>query len=175
VSLPVFALAVVSIVILFAMIAAAAYFLFNRLLVLLTIGPFHTLASPPGILGLPSIATTILALVDGVLSVLVHNNFGLSMALSSALSTGLVLLGGLGIQPLLGAAFETALHLPFQVTALISAGMSALTYWLSTNPVGISPTAAGWITGVIAALSALGFGTTVASVAKAAGLKTSAL
>lgn len=116
------------------------------------------------ILGLPSIWTVILGLVDGALTVLVHNNFGIAMGWSAALSTILVFLGAVGVQPLLGPAFETALHLPYQVTAVISAGMSALTYWLSTNPSGLDPTVAGWITGAIAFLTAVGFGTTVSSV-----------
>lgn len=168
------ALIVVAVLAVACLILAAATVAITRLLGVALLGPFTTTATTPGILGLPSIATIILGLVDGALTILTHNNFGLSVPLAAALSTGLVLLGGLGVQPLLGPAFETALHFSFRVTAGISALMSALTYWVGTNPIGLSHTAAGWITGVIAFLTLAGFGTTVASVAKAAGMKTSA-
>jgi hypothetical protein len=119
------------------------------------------------ILGLPSIATVVLGLVDGGLTILIHLNFGLTATTAAALSTILVFLGGAGVQPLLGKAFETALHLPIQATVLIAALMSAASYFVGTSGIGLSHTTAAWITGAIAFLTAAGFGTTATSIALA--------
>lgn len=130
-------------------------------------------STPSSILGLPSIATTILGLVAGALTVLVKGAFGLPPTWQYVLAAVLIFLGGAGVQPLLGPAFKSALHLPLAVTTLVSAAMGALSYALAA-PIGIDHTASIWISGGLAFLAAVGFGTTVQSVVatyKRAGVK----
>lgn len=112
---------------------------------------------------LPSLATTILGLIAGALTVLVKGAFGLPPTWQYVLAAVLVFLGGAGVQPLLGPAFRSALNLPIAVTTLISAAMSAASYVLAA-PIGIDHTASIWISGGLAFLAAVGFGTTVQSV-----------
>lgn len=134
-----------------------------RLMSLALLGPFATTAPAPSILGLPSIATVILGLIAGALTVLVKGAFGLPSTWQYVIAAVLIFLGGVGVTPLLGPAFRSALHLPLAVTTLISAGMSAASYALAA-PIGISHTWSIWISGALAFLAAVGFGTTVSSV-----------
>lgn len=155
---------VLSLVAVVAMVLLLLWRGLTKLVAVALVGPFATTVPAPSPLGLPSIWTTILGLADGVLTVLVHNNFGLPTTWEYVLSAILVFLGGAGIVPLLGPAFRTALNLPHQVTTVISAAMSALSYFLSTHPVGLSHSLAGWLSGGLAFLAAVGFGTSAQSV-----------
>jgi hypothetical protein len=67
------------------------------------------------------------------------------------------------VTPLLGPDFRSALHLPIAVTTALSAAMSAASYLLAA-PLNINHTASIWISGALAFLAAVGFGTTAASV-----------
>jgi hypothetical protein len=171
-SILVFLLAAASVLIVLVMVGLAVWFIAARLVPVMLAGPFATVApSAPSIIGLPSAAALVLGLVDGALTVLVKGAFGLPSTWQYVISAILIFLGGAGVTPLLGPSFKAALHLPFAVTTLIAAGMSAASYVLAA-PVGISHTASIWISGGLAFLAAVGFGTTVQSVAKAAGLTT---
>jgi hypothetical protein len=117
----------------------------------------------PSILGLPSKATVVLGLLAGALTVLVKGAFGLPPTWQYVLAAVLVFLGGAGVTPLLGPDFRSALHLPIAVTTLISAAMSAASYALAA-PLSINHTASIWISGGLAFLAAVGFGTTASSV-----------
>jgi hypothetical protein len=125
--------------------------------------PTKAATSPTPVLGLPSLATVILGLIAGALTVLVKGAFGLPSTWQYVLAAVLVFLGGAGVTPLLGPAFRSALHLPIAVTTLISAAMSAASYALAA-PLSINHTASIWISGALAFLAAVGFGTTAASV-----------
>lgn len=138
----------------------------RRFLRLMRLTGLHSTAPAPSILGLPSEATLVLGLIDGALTVLIKGVFGLPSTWQYVLSAVAIFLGGAGIQPLLGPAFRSALNLPLWATAAASALMSAASYLLAA-PIGIDHTVSIWISGALAFLAAVGFGTTVQSVVAA--------
>lgn len=109
-------------------------------------------------LNLPSVATLVLSLAAGVLTVLVNKTFGLDREWISGLSVALTFLAGIGIGPLTGDQFVAALHLPPNVLITVTAAMAAAT--LAATTIHNSTTAAV-VSGVLTFLSALGFGARV--------------
>lgn len=104
----------------------------------------------------PSIATLVLGLIAGVLTVLVHNTFGIAAPWTNYAAITLVFLSALGISPLVGSAFKNALHLPPAASLIITAALTAAA--VGATQISLSPDTVGIVQGVIAFLSALGFG-----------------
>lgn len=108
-------------------------------------------------LNLPTWATTALALLAGLASVLNQTTFGFIQPWKSALTVGLVLVAGLGIGPLTGQAFRAALHLSQNVNTLIAAVLAAAT--VATTTLSLSTPLHAVLAGVLTVLAGLGFGT----------------
>jgi hypothetical protein len=106
---------------------------------------------------LPTWATTVIALIAGVLVALNQTTFDFDATWKNVFTVALIFIGGLGISPLTGNAFRNALHLPQNVITLISAGSAALAVGVTTF--GWSSTTQAIVTGVLAVLATLGFGT----------------
>jgi len=115
-------------------------------------------------LKLPSIAVVILGLVAGVLTLLVHNTFGIPAPWTNYAAITLVFLSVLGINPLVGTAFRNALHLSPAVTIVITAALTAAA--VGATQLGWPSTTVGIVQGIIAFLGALGFGTAPVAAAK---------
>lgn len=106
---------------------------------------------------LPSWATTILACIAGLISVLNQSTFDLIAPWKSVLAIALVFIAGLGIGPLTGAAFRTALHIPQNVSVILSAVIGAAAIAVTT--INLSTPLHAIILAVLTVLAGLGFGT----------------
>lgn len=106
----------------------------------------------------PSWVTTVLALLAGALSVLNQTTFDLGSPWRNVLAIALVFIAGLGIGPLTGSAFRTALHLSQNLSVLISSGLGALSIIVVT--IHMSTGVHAVILFVITTAAGLGFGTT---------------
>ena len=106
-------------------------------------------------LNLPSQVTVALGLAAGVLAILTQTTFGFAAAWTSYITVALVFLAGLGISPLVGPAFRSALHLSQSMSLIISSALSALAIAVTTF--NVSTGVKGILEGVLAFASALGF------------------
>lgn len=108
-------------------------------------------------LKLPTWATTILACLAGLLSVLNQTTFDFVAPWRSVFAVALVFIAGLGIGPLTGSAFRTALHIPQNVNVLISAAIAAASIAVTTISMGTAAHAI--LLAALTILAGLGFGT----------------
>lgn len=108
-------------------------------------------------------ATLVASLIAGVLAVLNQTTFVLQNPWHEIVTYGLIFLAGFGITPLIGSAFQNAIHLPHVVTAGITSALVVLQGILST--VSLNGSVHAIIAGVIVVLAGLGFGTGPATVA----------
>lgn len=117
-----------------------------------------TFASTPiksGVVTLPAVATLILSLIAGVLSVLNQTTFGFPAPWGTSLTIALLFLSSIGISPLTGANFRNALHLPASVIMVVSAAIAAG----GTAALNISDsTTRAVVIGILTVLAGLGFG-----------------
>lgn len=112
--------------------------------------------APASPLQLPSIAVVVLGLVAGVLTLLVHNTFGITPPWTNYAAITLVFLSAIGVSPLVGSAFKNALHLSLAVSTIITALLTAAA--VGATQLGWPPDTVGVVQGVIAFAAALGFG-----------------
>lgn len=108
-------------------------------------------------LKLPSWATIALGVGAAVLNALNTITFGFGPPWKEAVTVGLFFLTGLGISPLIGAAFRNALHLSHNVVVFLTASTATLgvviqTFSMSTDLKGI-------LIGVITLVDGVVFGT----------------
>jgi hypothetical protein len=106
-------------------------------------------------LKLPSWATITLGVFAGILAILNQTTFDIATPWKSYVTIALVFLSALGISPLVGEKFQSAVHLAPSVGIVISAALAALAVGLST--LGVSEGVKGLIQGVIVFFSAFGF------------------
>lgn len=106
-------------------------------------------------LKLPSWATITLGVVAGILAVLNQTTFDIATPWKAYVTIALVFLSALGISPLVGEKFQSAVHLAPSVGIVISAALAALAVGLST--LSVSEGVKGLIQGVIVFFSAFGF------------------
>lgn len=107
-------------------------------------------------LNLPSWATTTLGCIAGILAILTELVFAPNTAWGIYITVSLIFLSGIGISPLVGPAFRSALHLSAQVSLLICSGLAALAVALTT--VHMASDVHAVLAGIFAFASALGFG-----------------
>lgn len=110
-------------------------------------------------LNIPSQVTVALGLAAGVLAILTQTTFGLGAEWASYVTVALVFLAGLGISPLVGPAFRSALHLSQSASLIISSVLSALA--VAATTLNVSVGVRGVIEGVLAFAAALGFAPSV--------------
>ncbi len=106
-------------------------------------------------LRLPSWATTLLGLVAGVLAILNEVTFGLSTEWRGYVSMALIFLAGLGISPLVGPAFRSALHVSNQASIAVSSVLAGLA--LVVHGVDLSTGLRGVLQGILTFAAAVGF------------------
>ncbi len=106
-------------------------------------------------LKVPSSATIVLSLLGGVLAVLNQTVLHLGSHWSTYITVGLVFLAGLGISPLVGKQFRSALHPSHQVSVIISAALSAAALVLTT--INVSSGLKAILGGVLTFLAGIGF------------------
>jgi hypothetical protein len=106
-------------------------------------------------LKLPSWATTTLGAGAGVLAILNQTTLHAGSPFSGYITVSLVFVAGLGISPLVGAKFQSAVHLSPKVGIVVSAALAALAVALTTLNVSVG--VKGLIQGVIVFFGALGF------------------
>jgi hypothetical protein len=109
-------------------------------------------------LKLPSWASVTLGIGAGVLAVLNETTFGFATDWRGYISVVLIFLAGIGISPIVGAAFRAALHLSTTVSLLISSGLAALA--LAVHTFNLSEGLRGVLQGVLAFAAAIGFAPT---------------
>jgi hypothetical protein len=106
-------------------------------------------------LNIPSWATTILSLIAGGLAILNQVSFGFGSPWGVYVTLALVALAGLGISPLVGAQFRSALHLSHSASLVITSIVT--TAGVAVTTLSISPTAKGIVVGILAFLAGVGF------------------
>jgi hypothetical protein len=106
-------------------------------------------------LNLPSWATVTLGAIAGILAVLNETVFSAGATWGAYITIALIFLAGLGISPLVGPAFRSALHLSAAVSILISSGLAALALALTT--IHMSSALHAILGAALAFASALGF------------------
>jgi hypothetical protein len=106
-------------------------------------------------LKLPSWATISLGVLAGILAVLNQTTFDIASPWKSYVTIALVFLSALGISPLVGEKFQSAVHLAPSVGIVISAALAALAVGLST--LSVSEGVKGLIQGIIVFFGAFGF------------------
>lgn len=106
-------------------------------------------------LQLPSWLTTALGALAGVLAILNQTTLHAGSSWSGYITVALVFLAGLGISPLVGEKFQSAVHLSPKVGIVISSALAALAVALGT--LNVSAGVKGIIQGVIVFAAALGF------------------
>ena len=113
-------------------------------------------------IGLPKLATLILALIGGVAQVVNYSVISAGTQLHALLALAIYFLIAVGIPPLTGLAFKGALHLPAWASYLLGALLGVA--MLAIGTVHMSGTVKEWISTVITVLSALGFSAQVVPV-----------
>ena len=112
-------------------------------------------APSPALIGIPTAAAGVLALVGGILQVVNYSVVSAGSQLHSAIAVIILFLISLGITPLVGVKFRAALHLPsgvsYVVTAVVSAGGLALL------TISMPKTTHEIIAAALTVLAALGF------------------
>lgn len=106
-------------------------------------------------LGIPTVAAVVLSLVAGAAQVVNEVVLKASPQWHSYIAIMLVFLAGIGISPLVGTAFRSALHLPPWAAYVISAALAAAILALSTTQMSGGAHAA--IAAVVTIFAALGF------------------
>jgi hypothetical protein len=106
-------------------------------------------------IGIPTIAAVVLGLIAGALQVINEVVLEASSQWHAYITVLLVFASGVGISPLVGAAFRAALHLPPWAAYIISAAMAAAVLALST--VAMGSLAHAIIAAALTVLAALGF------------------
>lgn len=111
-------------------------------------------------LKLPSVATTVAALVLGVLTVLNTTTFQPGPPWQTGINIALLAGAAFGVAPLLGKAWASALNLTVAQTSLVTGVLSFLQLWQQSEP--LSTTLHAVIVGVITVAAGLGFGVNIA-------------
>jgi hypothetical protein len=110
-----------------------------------------------GKLGLPNFITLALGLGGGVLQYLNQTSLHLGNPWHEYVTFGLYALAVIGVSPLVGTSFKTALNLTVKQATAITIVASLLAAWLSTVS-GISHSTQGILQGVVTFLAFAGFG-----------------
>jgi hypothetical protein len=106
-------------------------------------------------LKLPSWATTALGALAGVLAILNQTVFHAGSPWSAYITIALVFLAALGISPLVGEKFRSAVHVSPKVGIIVSAFLAALAVAMTT--LSVSAGVKGVIQGVLVFFGALGY------------------
>jgi hypothetical protein len=114
---------------------------------------------------LPTAVTVILGILAGILEYLNTVTFNFPVSWHQAIKYGILLVGLVGVTPLvganIGAAIRNVLHMTPATFTAVSAGVYALAAAVSTF--SITGETKGIILGVVAFLSTIGFGITGAA------------
>lgn len=110
-------------------------------------------------IGLPKLATLILALVGGVAQVVNYSVISAGSQLHSLIALAIYFLIAVGIPPLTGLAFKGALHLPAWASYVTGALIGVAMLAIGTVQMGAS--LREWLSTAITVLSALGFSASV--------------
>jgi hypothetical protein len=106
-------------------------------------------------LNLPSGVVVVIGCALGVVAGFVHT-FSFAAPWERYVAVIIVFTGALGISPLVGSAFRTALGLGATASLIITAGLTALVFAIPTF--GLDPTWSGILQGIVVFAATLGFG-----------------
>lgn len=104
----------------------------------------------------PAWVTTALGLAAGLLSALNLAVFGFASPWHIYVSLALLFVGSLGVGPLLGEKFRAALHIPMNVSIMITAAITVLATGVTAIS-GLDADAKAVLVGLLTTLSYLGF------------------
>lgn len=108
-------------------------------------------------LNLPSWVVVGLGLLAGIAEYVVLN-VPIVQPWKTGAAVVVLMIGGLGISPLMGAAFTNALHISHNLAQLITAAVTAL--GLAVTTLSMSSELKGVLVGLLAFLATVGFGST---------------